>query len=133
MRKTTGVERPDVHREVMRDGRDVWIVGDEPLQVEAASGPRGQQASRVALAAYLKSVQYTHNVASTWVPAEHVLVSPHVQFGEPVVRGTRVPTAAVADVAASAGADRAATRLGIGKAEADAAIAFERKLTAVRN
>jgi uncharacterized protein (DUF433 family) len=117
----------------MTDGRDVWIVGDEPHQVEAASGPRGQQASRIALAAYLRSVQYTDNVASTWVPAEHVLVSPHVQFGEPVIQGTRVPTAAVSDIAASAGADRAAARLGIGQAEADAAIAFEQKLAALRN
>jgi uncharacterized protein (DUF433 family) len=133
MRKTTGLERPFVHREVMTDGQDVWVVGDEPHQVEAASGPRGQQASRRALAAYLKSVQYTDNVASTWVPTEHVLVSPHVQFGEPVVQGTRVPTAAVADVAESAGADRAAARLGIGQAEADAAIVFERKLAALRN
>jgi hypothetical protein len=89
MRKTTGLERPFVHREVMTDGRDVWIVGDEQHQVEAASGPRGQQASRIAPAASLKSVQYTANVAATWIPAEHVLVSPHVQFGEPVVQGTR--------------------------------------------
>lgn len=133
MRHTTGLERPFVHREVMTDGRDVWIVGDEPHQVEAASGPRGQQASRIALEAYLKSVQYTDNVAATWIPAEHVLVSPHVQFGEPVVQGTRVPTAAVAGVAESAGAERAASRLGIGKAEADAAIEFERKLAALKN
>jgi uncharacterized protein (DUF433 family)/GNAT superfamily N-acetyltransferase len=133
MRETTGLERPFVHQEVMTDGRDVWVVGDEPHQVEAASGPRGQQASRTALAAYLKSVQYTDNVASTWSPAEHVLVSPHVQFGEPVVQGTRVPTAAVADVAESAGANRAATRLGITQAEADAAIVFEQKLAALRN
>jgi uncharacterized protein (DUF433 family) len=133
MRKTTGLERPFVHREVMTDGRDVWIVGDEPHQVEAASGPRGQQASRIALAAYLKSVQYTDNVAATWIPADHVLVSPHVQFGEPVVQGTRVPTAAVADIAASAGSDRAAARLGISQAEADAAIAFQRKLAALQN
>jgi uncharacterized protein (DUF433 family) len=133
LRETIGLERPFVHREVMTDGRDVWIVGDEPLQVEAASGPRGQQASRIALAGYLESVQYTDNVASTWIPADHVLMSPHVQFGEPVVQGTRVPTAAVADIAASAGAERAAVRLGIGQTEADAAIVFERTLADLRD
>jgi uncharacterized protein (DUF433 family) len=129
----TGMERPFVHREVMTDGNEVWIVGDEPDQVEAASGPRGQQASRVALHAYLKTVQYADNVAVTWSPAEHVLMSPHVQFGEPVVQGTRVPTAAVADVAATTNAQRAAARLGIDQVQADAAVAFERHLAALRN
>jgi uncharacterized protein (DUF433 family) len=133
LRVTTGLARPFVHREVMTDGRDVWIVGDESNQVEAASGPRGQQASHVALQAYLKPVQYTDNVAATWIPAEHVLVSPHVQFGEPVVQGTRVPTAAVADIAAAADAERAAARLGIDQEKANSAIAFERRLAAFRN
>jgi uncharacterized protein (DUF433 family) len=133
LRMTTGLERPFVHREVMTDGRDVWIVGDERSQVEAASGPRGQQASQVALEAYLKPVQYTDNIAATWIPAEHVLVSPQVQFGEPVVQGTRVPTEAVADIAAAAGAARAAARLDIDQARADAAIAFERRLAAFRH
>lgn len=133
MRQTTGLERPFMHREVMTDGRDIWIVGDEPQQLEAASGPRGQQASRIALAAYLESVQYTDSIASTWIPAEHVLVDPNVQFGEPVVQGTRVPTAAVAEIAESAGAERAASRLGIAAAETAAAISFERKLAALRN
>jgi uncharacterized protein (DUF433 family) len=133
LRVTTGLERPFVHRKVMTDGRDVWIVGDEPGQVEAASGPRGQQASHVALEPYLKAVQYTDNVAATWVPAEHILVSPHLQFGEPVVQGTRVPTAAVADIAAAAGLERAIARLGIDQAKAEAAVVFERQLAALRN
>lgn len=132
-RKTTGLERPFVHREVMTDRRDVWMLGDEPGQVEAASGPRGQQASHVALDAYLKAVHYTDNVAATWTPTEHVLLSPLLQFGEPVIVGTRVPTAAVAEIAASAGAARAASRLGIDQEKADAAIAFERRLAALRN
>ena len=133
LRLTTGLERPFVHREVMTDGRDVWIVDDERTQVEAASGPQGQQASHLALRAYLKPVQYTDNIATTWVPVKHVLVSPLIQFGEPVVQGTRVPTSAVADVAAAAGADRAVVRLGIDQEKADAAIAFERQLSAFRN
>jgi uncharacterized protein (DUF433 family) len=133
LRQTTGLERPFVHREVMTDGRDVWIAGDEPDQVEAASGPQGQQASRVALSAYLTAVQYTDNVAATWKPAEHVLLSPQLQFGEPVVAGTRVATAAVAEIAEIAGAERAAARLGIGQAQANAAISFEHRLTAFRN
>jgi uncharacterized protein (DUF433 family) len=132
-RATTGVDRPFVHREVMTDGRDVSMLGDELGQVEAASGPRGQQASRVALEAYLKAVQYTDNIAATWTPAEHVLLSPRLQFGEPVIAGTRVPTAAVAEIAASAGAARAASRLGIDQEKADAAIAFEQRLAALRN
>jgi uncharacterized protein (DUF433 family) len=133
LRETVGVERPFVYRQVMTDGRDVWIVGDSPGQVEAASGRAGQHASRIALKAYLRTVQYTDNIAATWTPAEHVLVSPHLQFGEPVVRGTRVPTAAVADIAAAAGAERAAARLGIDQQQADAAIAFELELAALRN
>lgn len=133
LRNTTRLERPFMHREVMTDGRDVWIVGDEPEQVEAASGPRGQQASRIALKAYLKSVQYTDNVAATWIPAEHVQVNPGVQFGEPVVEGTRVQTSVVAEIADAAGAEIAAARLGIAPAEAAAAIEFERKLAALRN
>jgi uncharacterized protein (DUF433 family) len=133
LRDATGMDRPFVHRQVMTDGRDVWIVGDEAGQVEAASGPRGQQASHVALEAYLRAVQYTDNIAATWTPTEHVLVSPHLQFGEPVVQGTRVPTAAVAEMAADAGSERAANRLGIEIEKADAAIAFERQLAALRN
>jgi uncharacterized protein (DUF433 family) len=133
MRRTTGRERPFVHHEVMTDGRHVWMSGDVPDQVEAASGPRGQQAPRQLIAAYLKNVQYTDDIATTWAPTEHVLVSPLVQFGEPVIHGTRVPTASVAAIAGEAGVEIAASRLDIDPAAARAALRFERDLAAIHS
>lgn len=133
LRQTTGLERPFVHREVMTDGRDVWITAEAPGQVEAASGRPGQHASHIALQAYLRSVQYTDSIASTWSPTDHVLVSPHLQFGDPVVRGTRTPTSAVAEIAESVGVELAASRLGLDAESAADAIRFEARLAALRN
>jgi hypothetical protein len=102
MRKITGVDRPFVSEDIATDGDEVFFTTEND-QVESAneSSKRrtGQQTSLIVVAPYLDRVRYDDGSAAAWSPADHVVLDPQVQFGEPVVDGSRVPTAVVADVA----------------------------------
>jgi uncharacterized protein (DUF433 family) len=82
---------------------------------------------------YLHRVRYAHGEAAAWSPVDHVVLDPRVQFGEPVVDGTRVLTAIVAEVAERSDVEAAAGRLDIPVAAARSAVQFERRLGALQN
>jgi uncharacterized protein (DUF433 family) len=128
LRRKWGTDRPYVSDRIQTDGRHVFVDDDLiPGQIESAD-EQGQQAMIAPIKDYLTRVHYHDGTAAYWTPAPHVLVDPRVQFGEPVVEGTRVPTEAVADVAAILGVRRAAKQLGIPHSAAKAAVTFEQKL-----
>ena len=132
-RRRFGLDRPYVTNEVMTDGSLVFFASDEERQVEVANRGGGQQVDRRAVAAYLRRVVYSADgLAIAWQPVKHVVLRPGVQFGEPTVDGTRVPTSAVADVAEAAGVVEAAKRLGVTRTAAAAAVKFEHRLAALR-
>ncbi|MFA9271261.1 MAG: hypothetical protein ACEQSX_10970 [Baekduiaceae bacterium] len=130
-------ERHTTREDIATDGIEVFF-STEPDQVESANRTSrrqrtGQQASAIAIAPYLHRVRYHDGAAATWSPADRVVLNPLVQFGEPVIDGTRVLTAAVADLASAEGLDRAADWLAVDRAAAEAAVRFERQLAALRN
>jgi uncharacterized protein (DUF433 family) len=136
MRTVRIVDRPFVFADVATDGRDVFFDNGEPGQIESANRGGGQQASHHVMAPYLRSVRYSDEVdgvATAWSPTDHVVLNPQIQFGEPVVDGTRVQTAALAEIVASAGLAQASEWLGVPLASARAAVSFERRLAALRN
>lgn len=133
MRARFGLDRPFVSEEVATDGRTVFARSDVAEQLEAAGRSAGQQVDRRVIGPYLSRVQYSHGEASSWSPASGIHLHPAIQFGEPVVAGTRVPTAALADLAEAESVEVAADRLGVKLPAAQAAVRFERKLAALRN
>lgn len=134
LRKKWKKDRPFVSDEIKTDGRGVFV--DDKLvagdQIESAER-RGQQVMREAVKERLVHVHYSEGVASSWEPAREILVDPAIQFGEPVIAGTRIPTEAVADMAAWASAPQIASEMGITPKQANAALSFERRLAAFHN
>ena len=133
LRRKWKTDRPFVKDEIKTDGRAVFV-DDEVVaggQIESADR-RGQQVMREVISDRLTRVQYNEGSAAYWTPTKGVLVDPRVQFGEPVVEGTRVPTEAVAELAGSMGVDGAALQLGVSQSDALLAIAFEKRLAELR-
>lgn len=124
------VDRPFRSDEIRSDGVNIFD-GDEPIpgQIEAAD-LHGQQTMREMVKDRLESVSYSEGRAAYWVPMEHVLVDPRVQFGEPVIAGTRLSTDAVADAASNFGQQGTAQRFGIPADAVRAARDFERRRAA---
>jgi uncharacterized protein (DUF433 family) len=81
----------------------------------------------------LHDVRYSDGQAHDWTPTPGVVLNPSVQFGEPVVAGTRLPTAVVHGIVTAHDVGTAADRFRISAKQARAAVAFERRLAAVRN
>lgn len=134
LRKKWKTDRPFVSDEIKTDGCGVFI--DDELvaggQIESAER-HGQQVMREAIRERLTHVRYDDGIAANWAPMPYVVVDPRVQFGEPVIEGTRIPTESVLAMTSYAGIEAIAAQLGIGKDQARAALAFERRLTAIHN
>lgn len=133
MRAVTGSDRPFVSNEIVTDGHRVFFAHEVPDQVESASHGSGQQASRPVVELYARRVHYDEGTAVRWCPIDGVVLDPAVQFGGPTVAGTRVPTATVAESAGAVGAERASEWLGLELSQVQAALSFERKLSALQN
>jgi len=99
-------------------------------QIESAN-KQGQQVMRELVKDRLSHVHYHDGTAAYWTPAARVLVDPRVQFGEPVIAGTRVPTQAVAMTANRLGPQGAAAHLAVPLPDVRAAITFENKLASL--
>ena len=130
LRRKWRTDRPFVSDEIQTDGCGVYV--DDDLiagQIESADR-HGQQVMRELVKDRLAHVHYHEGTAVYWTPAARVLVDPRVQFGEPVIEGTRIPTGAVAQLAERLGVDDAAYRFGLSRADAQAAVAFEQRLAA---
>ncbi len=128
-------DRPFTSGEIQTDGRGIYV--DDDLiagQIESAERA-GQQVMRELVRKRLTSVNYDDGTgrAAYWIPHQHVLVDPRVQFGEPVVSGSRIPTAAVADMAHYASPMEIQHQLNISGDKVEAALSFERRIASLRN
>jgi uncharacterized protein (DUF433 family) len=141
LRQKWKTDRPFLSESIQTDGKRIYVDG-EPLPTEAegdqalpeqleAADLHGQQVLREPVKERLAYVQYDDGLARAWSPAAGVRVDPRIQFGDPVIDGTRVPTEAVAAIAASRGVEAAATDLAISIQAAQTAVAFEQSLAGV--
>lgn len=134
LRKKWNTDRPFVSDEIKTDGCGIFV--DDELvagdQLESAER-HGQQVMREAVKERLTHVRYDEGTASNWTPMRHILVDPRVQFGEPVIEGTRIPTESVLDMTSYADLDGIAKELSITVGQAKAAVSFEQRLSALQN
>jgi len=133
LRRKWKTDRPFVSEEIKTDGRRVFT-DDWPGmgQIESAD-MGGQQVMRELIKDRLTTVEYDDGNAAYWTPMPGILIDPRVQFGEPVIAGTRVPVEAVEGIARRADIETAARRLGISLSAARSARAFSQRLvTAAR-
>ena len=136
LRRKWNTDRPFTSGEIQTDGFAVYV--DDNLingQIESADR-EGQQTMRELVRERLATVHYDDDGsgrAAYWTPSDHILIDPRVQFGEPVVAGTRIPTAAVADMSCYAAPQDIERDLKLTASKVAAALAFERRLAALRN
>ncbi len=130
LREEWKTDRPFVSDEIKTDGRNVFF-RDEVIsgQIEAAD-MRGQETMREMVKDRLTGVHYSDGTAAYWVPLDTVMLDPRIQFGEPVVVGTRLPTETVAEAVRNFGPADAAQRFSISRNAVSAAVTFEQRLAA---
>lgn len=130
LRKKWQTERPFVSDEIRTDGCGIFV--DDNLiagQIESADR-HGQQVMRELIKDRLSAVHYHHGSAAYWTPRAGVLVDPRVQFGEPVLEGTRLTTELVAAAAGELGVDDTASRFRITRKAVGTAVRFDAELSA---
>lgn len=89
------LDHPFAYRIFFTDGAALWAqIGTGPADViELVGRRRGQYAWRDAILTFAKSIRWSEETpahASGWKLNQWVEIDPHIQFGAPVVRGTRV-------------------------------------------
>lgn len=135
LRHKWGTDRPFVSERIATDGQHVYsgeeIAAEQPARIETAS-LKGQQAMLVPIRDRLSTVHYVNGAAQLWQPADHVVLDPERQFGEPVILGTRVPVATIAVASRNRDVDEVASTYGIAPAAARDAVRFQRRLDELR-
>jgi uncharacterized protein (DUF433 family) len=94
LRKETGHPRPFAREELWTAQSEVLVKLSGML---VAASRHGQVAMDV-LQQYLIPVSgltFADSVASSWEPRELIVIDPKVQFGEPCIKGTRIPAKTV--------------------------------------
>jgi uncharacterized protein (DUF433 family) len=131
LRRKWKTERPFISGEIQTDGRGIFV--DDNLvagQIESADR-HGQQVLRELVRERLTRVHYHEGSAAYWTPVNGVLIDPRVQFGAPVLTGTRLTTGLVSAAARELGRERAAQRFRIAADDVTRAVRFEKRLESV--
>ena len=131
LRERTGHARPFATQLLWTETSDVFAEFQEAL---VAASRHGQLALDL-LRNYLIPVHGLYFspalVANAWEPRSRIRLEPHIQFGAPCIKGTRIPTRAVwAMVNAGDGVRQVTESYGITDEEARAAIEWENALAA---
>lgn len=89
------VARPFAHQIFYTDGANIWMELNG-MTTEIVGRNRGNTVWQDAIATFAKEIQFdTQGLATRWRLSEWVEINPAVQFGSPVVRGTRIPTSTI--------------------------------------
>lgn len=92
--------RPFAHDLFFTDGATVWAqlgAEGEPHVVEAVGKRPNQFAWLPAIKTFASEVRFgTRGEAVAWALSDRIEIDPNVQFGEPVVKGTRLPISVIA-------------------------------------
>lgn len=114
---------------LLHDNRDFFIQGEDLMQITGRN--RNNTVWKAAIEIYLNEVEFEAEYVRRWFPPDSgrlIVVDPAVKFGEPVVSGTRIPTANIVDqIAAGDSAAFVAECYGLTVEQVSAAEGFERR------
>jgi uncharacterized protein (DUF433 family) len=90
-------DRPFAYKQFFTDGSAIWASSNpsDDQVLELHGRRRGHIAWKPAIATFATEIRYKDDVAASWALTEWVEVDPAIQFGEPVIRGTRIPLSTI--------------------------------------
>ncbi len=96
-----GVARPFAERRFFTDGAAIWadlaMAGGEPQVIELVGRRPGHYVSSRVIETFAQEIRFgARNEAVAWELTNRIEIDPNIQFGEPVVKGTRLPIAVIA-------------------------------------
>jgi uncharacterized protein (DUF433 family)/DNA-binding transcriptional MerR regulator len=108
------------------DGIDVWyqLEPNDHRLVQATGKHRRHLAWKDAVNKFAKEVVYVEGTAVRWRPEQHISIDPQIHFGEPVVDGTRVSVATIAENLEAGTAEQVANWYGLTVEQVEAAGAY---------
>ena len=91
--------RPFAYEMFFTDGSELWIAefGDAEIGTQLTGSRRGQAVWNDAIRTFANEISFDAATrrAEKWFVSSSVEVNPEVQYGRPVIRGTRVPVSTV--------------------------------------
>lgn len=91
--------QPFAYEMFFTDGAQLWVseFGEESTGTQLTGRRRGQRVWQDAIRTFASEISFDHATkrAERWFVSSWVEINPQVQFGRPVVRGTRVPVSVV--------------------------------------
>lgn len=96
----TGRARPLAYEAFFTDGASIWaqeLNGDADDVIEVVGRYHKQYAWTHGIKTFAEEIRFEgpRGQAVAWSPTPHVDLDPRVQYGAPVVRGTRIPVSAI--------------------------------------
>lgn len=90
------LKQPYANQIFYTSGQSVWMKYQD-FVVEVGKGRhRGHLVLKKILTTFAAEIRFNdEGVATRWVPNDHMEINPHVQFGAPVVRNTRIPVSTI--------------------------------------
>jgi len=96
LRREFGLERPFANRDVWTFGSNVFIQFEDHLIAASRFGHIAMQFIKDWLTKVELDMTFdVDDIASSWSPYQDVRLDPEIQFGEPCIDGTRIPTRAI--------------------------------------
>jgi uncharacterized protein (DUF433 family)/DNA-binding transcriptional MerR regulator len=92
------IVRPMAYEIFYTDGSAIWhqFNPDDDTVVEEIVGRRARHyAWTPAIQSFAEEIRYEDHVAVAWELSEWVEINPAIQFGAPIVKGTRIPISAI--------------------------------------
>ena len=85
---------PLAHQSILSDGQSLWVhIGDH---AEEVVGKREKHTVIVeAVRTFAEEIRFADDMAASWTITPWVEIDPEVCFGEPRVRGTRIPVSTI--------------------------------------
>ena len=95
-----GVARPFAQRLFFTDGAAIWAdlatAGTEPQVIELVGRRAGHYVWPPVIETFAEEIRFgAENEAVAWELTDRIEIDPNIQFGEPVVKGTRIPIAVI--------------------------------------
>lgn len=105
------------------DGHSVWIDFDGHVE-EIVGNLKGHMAIREAIKSFAEEIRFVDGRATSWSVAPLIEVDPRVSFGDPVIRGTRIPVRSIVSCLGVDSPERVARGFEVSLEEVEACAAF---------